>query len=644
MQLYSDIVTDTFGNGQALVEVLVKDSNGNTATIFDTAGTPKINPFVTDSKGQFSFKAADGNYTLAVGSVQQSITLFDTLRLPGSTALGINTAGLIDGAVITLAGRSAASDGGGGTFYYSASSAQTADNGLVFAPAGGGRLFRLGWTVLGFNGPVYPEWFGAVGDGNTTATDDHAAFQAAHDALAAFGFGEIRLAKPCYAIAAQLNWTGPVRIEGFGWQDVSTAASVPTNVRSCLKWTGSNSSTEAMIRVKSSTANAYIWNFGINRVLLDGNNKAYRGLWISSGRYTDIGRLWAYRCRDWGMVVDDGNGVLGGAFMRGDQYTYFAGANSATASSGGLKITSTTAAGCTGIHITSVSITTVNGDGLDIGDCDNSLFDKVFANPTGTGKGVRFRGASDGQTRPARKNVIGYFSVGTIYVEDTSRNVCEWVNSESTSITFAGTNGALHYQVIDRNDGRRWRTRSYLTGDSRKVNIASGFAPAGSSAALATNGGIDVRMVSYPNTGDNDFQWCEPPVSEWSGGKITSVRLWYVKSSSTHEGNVSLTVGVKVKGLNSGIGGAFVSLTQIVATDAAGTNTYNVATFTFGSPITYSLDDQFIVNIKRNKASDVLDTYTDAVGVTAFEVSYLSNTGNSDSPSYRYGDSAQKVS
>jgi hypothetical protein len=483
--------------------------------------------------------------------------------------------------------------------------------------------------------------FGAVGD---FVNDDTSAIQAAIDYVGSLGGGLIIVPPGKYRVTSQLNITQAVRLMGLGWGDTSTSASAPDTYLTSFTWDGANTGTEAIVRVLAATASTYVYDWGIDGIALDGANKAYRGLWISSARLSFLGDLQVHRCRDQGWVIDDSNGVIGGVFTHCRRYEYLSGANSACASSGGLKITSVHSShpGCTGIHVENLTLTTVNGYGLDVGDCDNSVFEKVYANATGTGHGVYLRGLTDSQTRPARKNRVGWFSGSDIYCEAASRNVADWVNSEGTRVTLE-SNAVLAYRVIDRNDGRRWRTRSYLTGDNRKVNIASGFAPAGSSAALATNGGIDVRMVSYANTGDNDFQWCEPPVSEWSGGKITSVRLWYVKSSSTHEGNVSFTVGVKVKGLNSGIGGVFTSVTQIVATDAAGTNTYNVATFTFGTAVNYSLDDQIIVNIKRNKASDALDTYVDAVGVTAFELNYVSNTANSDTPSYRYSDTAQKV-
>lgn len=85
----------------------------------------------------------------------------------------VNVTGLQDGAAIIAKGRNAVGDGGGGVFRYSAASAQTTDGGTVFAPAAGsGRLFRDGWTVLGFNGAADARWFGLVGGVFDTATQN----------------------------------------------------------------------------------------------------------------------------------------------------------------------------------------------------------------------------------------------------------------------------------------------------------------------------------------------------------------------------------------------------------------------------------------------------------------------------------------
>lgn len=75
--------------------------------------------------------------------------------------VGFNATGIPDGAWVNFAGRDTVGDGGGGVFRYSTSSTQTADNIYVFAPTGGGRLIRDGWTTFGFNGTTEAAWSGA---------------------------------------------------------------------------------------------------------------------------------------------------------------------------------------------------------------------------------------------------------------------------------------------------------------------------------------------------------------------------------------------------------------------------------------------------------------------------------------------------
>ncbi|MGE4244003.1 hypothetical protein [Ramlibacter sp.] len=107
------------------------------------------------------------------------------------TITGFDATDLPDGVMVMFAGRSAARDGGGGVFTYSASSVQSANGGTVFAPTGGGRLFRDGWTVMGFNGPVSPVWFGATPSSTSMpTTDSYAGIQAAINAHYEVAFPE----------------------------------------------------------------------------------------------------------------------------------------------------------------------------------------------------------------------------------------------------------------------------------------------------------------------------------------------------------------------------------------------------------------------------------------------------------------------
>lgn len=81
------------------------------------------------------------------------------------TIIGFDATGLADKSVVYFKGRDAVGDGGGGPFRYSASSTQPEDGGTVFAPTGGGRLFRdfKPWEKISY------EYFPATSAGLNTA-------------------------------------------------------------------------------------------------------------------------------------------------------------------------------------------------------------------------------------------------------------------------------------------------------------------------------------------------------------------------------------------------------------------------------------------------------------------------------------------
>lgn len=66
-----------------------------------------------------------------------------------------NATGIEDGTWIHFAGRDVIGDGAGGMFRYDATSTLTADNGVIFAPTGGGRLIR----EIGEADPVEVDWY-----------------------------------------------------------------------------------------------------------------------------------------------------------------------------------------------------------------------------------------------------------------------------------------------------------------------------------------------------------------------------------------------------------------------------------------------------------------------------------------------------
>lgn len=102
----------------------------------------------------------------ALDAIDQIVVASPALTV--NALLSANSTGWPDSGPVTALGRTTSGDLGGGLFWFIRTSTITADNGLVFAPSGGGRLIRIGYTGTGFAGQVIPQWWGAVADGNPT--------------------------------------------------------------------------------------------------------------------------------------------------------------------------------------------------------------------------------------------------------------------------------------------------------------------------------------------------------------------------------------------------------------------------------------------------------------------------------------------
>lgn len=138
--------------------------------------------YAVDGSGNIKTIQVDGGYSLLVQDQYGATKFSQSCSAANSGAvLEFDTiagfTGALDGSVCYFKGRDTVGDGGGGLFWYSASSTQPTDGGTVFEPAaGGGRIFRQGWTAFGFNGELSVKYFGAVGDG---VVDDSNAIQLA---------------------------------------------------------------------------------------------------------------------------------------------------------------------------------------------------------------------------------------------------------------------------------------------------------------------------------------------------------------------------------------------------------------------------------------------------------------------------------
>lgn len=143
------------------------------------------------------------------------------------TISGFAASALLDGAWIHFAGRDAVGDGGGGFLRYDADSTATANGVTIYAPAGGGRLFRDADGVF----PASVRWAGNPGDPAAIAA-----------ALSASGNKPILLDQgkfgsyvndPSHPAHEVRLIGGAIRRESGAWSAIDDSGHDPIGITSC---------------------------------------------------------------------------------------------------------------------------------------------------------------------------------------------------------------------------------------------------------------------------------------------------------------------------------------------------------------------------------------------------------------------------
>lgn len=470
---------------------------------------------------------------------------------------------------------------------------------------------------------------------NDGVTDNFTALQTAIVVAETAGKRFLAIPAGTYALGQKLQVKTPIIILGMNWGDASSAASQPTEPVTSLLWIGSAVGTDPMILFQAETSGNRLWGAGIDGIALKGNNSAYNGVVFSSPYMPYVGMLWVERVRNIGMLFDDSNGTLCNA-PNIDFYQYQAGSNPAAANSRGLVIRSELGHGCTGLTANTLSIFTDAGNCIEIGDHDNGVIKKVIGGST-SGYGILFRGLTDSQTRPARKNFIFEFGGGEIYCETASKNVVQWINSESTSVTIE-TLATLYYNVLDRKNGRMFLTQAQVTADRYSLDVKNFYAAAGT-PVYGTIGSIGAQAILLDPAATETCVWTFRIPPTWHAGKITGIEILGYPAGSGG-GNVVFSAGIASRPIGTGVSPVLVleSFTKSVAATAI----TEKQTLTFATPYAVfdtsgeAEDTIMIVQLSRTGGSGS-DTFASDYGIIDIRLLYQADVADSDLPGqYRY--------
>lgn len=477
--------------------------------------------------------------------------------------------------------------------------------------------------------------YGAKGDG---VTDDTQAIKNALRSAVKIGAGRIYFPVGTYVISEQLDIPTGLHIEGDGFGDDSSSASQPTRPASALVWRGKENSDAAMISVKASKVNGFVYDFFITDISLKCENNTGIGLRLSSTRHAGIGRLWVERCRTNHVLIDDANGSLN-AYTTVDLLNMKAGSNSNTVKADGLVIRSDGGKGVTRFSAKTILASTQDGNGVVFGDLDGSSVAQLYGgSSTRRGYSVYFRGQSDGQRRASRKNIINYLVGGNVYAEKGSRNVIDWINSEGTAVTIE-PGAVCHYSVIDRRDGRRWASFAYPVDMTLFLPLSDGYAVSGM-PSLRTYGANFWRGIAYKPNAVESWQWLVPPLREFSGGRIIGVDVWGYKGSSAGDGDVVFEIGGSARSEASGLGGEIKAKTIRHHVSIKGVQVLERFSVILDNSIDFPVGSHLILRIAR-LGTDKLDTFSEEYAIVSVGMKYASDVANSEGKGkYRYMPSA----
>lgn len=351
----------------ALLNFYLTGSNTRAPTYSDSAlSVPNTNPVAADAGGQFPNIFLDP-------SIIYKVVLTDAATPPneiwtadpvsGEFGTAANFAALrgfgTGFPIVYVLGAVSQADGGQGWFYYDPTDTTSADNGGTIIVSGSARWKRL------YNGAVFPEWFGAAGNG-TTADD------AAFTKVLALGDPVQGTPGSIYALANPLTITSVPNFEMFNatFKDLTPASTT----RKFIYGTGNESVRLSNVTVLRNGDGA------------GGSFNSAAAIWIDTATYIDlVGIEVTGMNAGAGMhIVDCAGGVIDRAYI----HDMTAGtSSSANPGDGADQIAGIWIEGCTGVTVSSPNVINLLTQCVDYGPENINTRGLTFSGP-GTGVAV----------------------------------------------------------------------------------------------------------------------------------------------------------------------------------------------------------------------------------------------------------------
>lgn len=417
--------------------------------------------------------------------------------------------------------------------------------------------------------------------------------------------------------------------DGFGSLD-GTASGPGPNPRSILNWTPTIRDDNAvMIRVSNLANDKWVYDAKLDGFALKGNNFLGRGIHISSTKSVRLGMLWVERCTVAQVQWDNANTAGDSANCGWDWLEGTMGTHVNCKAADGVRLLSViNNTGMTHFQGDYTRFAIQNGDGLVIGDIDQSQFGMVSggASDGDIGRTVVFcgtapgtKGAALGQTNFARKNSI-LNAHGKIFAETGSRNsILSPVNSEGSKV-IVQPGATLNYRVIDRNTGQFWAGHQFPMKYEMRVRVKDGqqltpTPPTAGPATLAYAGTHLVEGNPFDGSTTERLQWYLSRRSQQATGttgvqysRIIGIELTGLKFAAAGSGVVKLEFQIDEKTPGDNPGGNITRTETKLVTVSNATQLFEHISHTFADPINFGADAGVLVRVARLGA-DAEDTF-----------------------------------